>query len=92
MPTDIGHREKWPLALDILDDLTAWGVAPRVVLADTAYRTNAAFRSALTQRGLGYVLSVRSDVTAPPSTRCPRHPLAKAPTDAGPSPATARHS
>ncbi|CAM5606234.1 hypothetical protein SALBM135S_07199 [Streptomyces alboniger] len=28
VPADIGHREKWRLALDILVDLTDWGLRP----------------------------------------------------------------
>ncbi|MFK8911479.1 transposase, partial [Streptomyces sp. YS-3] len=63
---DLGHGEKWLLALNILDDLAAWGLPPRVVLADAAYGTNASLCAALEDRGLGYALSVRSDVTAHP--------------------------
>ncbi|MEU5438749.1 IS701 family transposase [Streptomyces sp. NPDC020719] len=74
VPADIRHREKWRLALDILDELTEWGLPPRVVLADAAYGTNAAFRSELTARGLGYVLSVRCDVTAHPFDAVPEAP------------------
>ncbi|MFJ8313486.1 MULTISPECIES: IS701 family transposase [unclassified Streptomyces] len=64
VPSGVGHREKWRLALDILDELAGWGLPPRVMLADAAYGTNAAFRGELTELGLGYVLSVRSGVTA----------------------------
>jgi SRSO17 transposase len=77
VPTDIGHREKWRLALDILDDLSAWGLAPRVVLADAAYGTNAAFRGELTEHGLGYVQSVRADVTAHSFDAVPEAPARK---------------
>ncbi|MFI6473497.1 IS701 family transposase [Streptomyces sp. NPDC050516] len=77
VPASVGHREKWRLALDILDELVAWGLPPRVVLADAAYGTNASFRTALTERGLGYVLSVRSDVTAHPFDAVPEAPLRK---------------
>ncbi|MDG4856806.1 IS701 family transposase, partial [Streptomyces sp. T-3] len=47
VPTDVGHREKWLLALDILDELTTWGLTPQVIVADAAYGTNARFRTAL---------------------------------------------
>lgn len=92
VPADIGHREKWRLALDILGDLSTRGLAPRVVLADAAYGTNAAFRSELTKHA-AWATWCPSVPTSPPtpSTRCPRHPPAKAPTAAGPSPATASH-
>ncbi|MEW2570238.1 IS701 family transposase [Streptomyces sp. NPDC047070] len=77
VPADIGHREKWRLALDILDELAGWGTASRVILADAAYGTNAAFRGELTQRGLSYVLSVRSGVTAHPFDAVPEAPARK---------------
>ena len=77
VPADIGHREKWRLALDILDELTVWGIAPRVVLADAAYGTNATFRTALADRGLDYVLSVGSGVTAHPLDAVPEAPARK---------------
>ncbi|QCX74661.1 Transposase DDE domain protein [Streptomyces sp. YIM 121038] len=77
VPADIGHREKWLLALDIRDELTAWGIPPRVVLADAAYGTNAAFRTALTERGLGYVLSIHADATARPFDAVPEAPARK---------------
>ncbi|MEB8338018.1 IS701 family transposase [Streptomyces endophyticus] len=76
VPAEIGHREKWRLALDILDELTGWGVPPRVVLADAAYGTNATFRNELTERGLDYVLSIRSD-TAHPLDAVPEAPARK---------------
>ncbi|MFD9633913.1 IS701 family transposase, partial [Streptomyces violascens] len=86
VPADIGHREKWLLALDILDELTVWGMPPRVVLADAAYGTNAALRSELTERGLGYVLSVRSDVTAHPFDAVPEAPARKGSNGCWPQP------
>ncbi|WP_079102918.1 IS701 family transposase [Streptomyces sp. TP-A0356] len=66
VPAEVTHREKWRLALDMLDTLAAWGKTPPAVVADAAYGTNARLRAALTERGLAYVLSVRADVTAHP--------------------------
>jgi hypothetical protein len=38
VPEEIGHREKWRLALDVLDELASWGlVPPMVVVADARY-------------------------------------------------------
>ncbi len=91
VPADVGHRAKWLLAPDILDELTAWGLPPRVVLADAAYATNASFRTALTECGLDMCWPSAPASPPTPSTRCLRPPPAKAPTAAGPSPATARH-
>jgi SRSO17 transposase len=42
------HRPKWMLALDMLDELIGWGLAPPVVVADAGYGTTAAFRDGLT--------------------------------------------
>jgi SRSO17 transposase len=66
IPLDVGHREKWRLALDIFDELAGWGLAPPVVVADAGYGQNADFRDGLDSRGIGYVVAVRSDVTVHP--------------------------
>ncbi|MGW1540166.1 transposase [Streptomyces sp. NPDC002309] len=60
------HREKWRLALDMLDTLAGWGMRAPVVVADAAYGTNARLRAGLAQRGIDYVLAVRGDVSAHP--------------------------
>ncbi|UQA97495.1 IS701 family transposase [Streptomyces halobius] len=66
IPPEVTHREKWRLALDMLDTLATWGMTPPVVVADAAYGTNAHLRAALSDRQLAYVLAVRADVTAHP--------------------------
>ncbi|WP_406117644.1 IS701 family transposase [Streptomyces sp. NBC_00989] len=66
IPPEVTHREKWRLALDMLDSLADWGMTPPAVVADAAYGTNAHLRAALSERGLTYVLSIRSDVSAHP--------------------------
>ena len=63
VPDEVGHREKWRLALDTLDELAGWGLVPPVVVADAGYGQNADFRDGLDGRGIGYVVAVRSDVT-----------------------------
>jgi SRSO17 transposase len=45
------HREKWRLALDMLDELAGWQLAPPVVVADAGYGNTAEFRAGLTERG-----------------------------------------
>jgi SRSO17 transposase len=50
VPADQRHRPKWQLALDMLDELAAWGLAPPVVLADAAYGEVGEFRLGLEQR------------------------------------------
>ena len=66
VPAEVGHREKWRLALDILDELAEWGLTPPVVVADAGYGTCARFRAGLADRRIGYVLAVRPDATAHP--------------------------
>ncbi|MFD9403932.1 transposase [Streptomyces sp. NPDC060011] len=74
IPPEVTHREKWRLALDMLDSLGDWGMTPPVV-ADAAYGTNAHLRAGLSERGCTYVLSIRSDV----SVRTPRQRPAPVP-------------
>ena len=74
VPDEAGHREKWRLALDTLDELAGWGLVPPVVVADAGYGQNAAFRDGLTGRGIGYVVAVRSDVTVHPHDAQPTTP------------------
>lgn len=59
IPADIGHRPKWELACEMIDELKAWGVTPPVVVADAGYGDNGLFRTALTTRGLDYVVQVK---------------------------------
>lgn len=67
---DVGHREKWRLALDMLDELMSWGRRPPLIVADCGYGDNAEFRHELAQRGLAYVVQVSSDLNAyPPQAR-----------------------
>ncbi|MFI6565865.1 IS701 family transposase [Streptomyces sp. NPDC050534] len=74
IPPEITHREKWRLALDMLDTLAAWGMTPPAVVADAAYGTNAHLRAALSDRQLPYVLAIRADVTAHPFDAKPEAP------------------
>jgi SRSO17 transposase len=64
IPQDLGHREKWLLALDVLDELADWGRTPPLVVADAGYGQNARFRAALTDRAIPYVVAVRPNITA----------------------------
>src|SRR3954471_18449187 len=64
IPEQMRHREKWRLALDMLDELAGGARAPPVVVADAGYGDNAEFRDGLTARGRAYVVQVSGDLTA----------------------------
>ncbi|MEU3356307.1 IS701 family transposase [Streptomyces sp. NPDC037389] len=64
MPEEAGHVSKATLALEILDVLSRWGLARRPMVADAGYGQSAAFRHALRERGLDYVVMVRGDEIA----------------------------
>lgn len=74
MPAEVGHREKWRLALDTLDELAGWGMVLPVVVADAGYGQNADFRAGLDSRGIDYIVAVRSDVTVHPHDARPTMP------------------
>ncbi|MGW4034661.1 IS701 family transposase [Streptomyces sp. NPDC004838] len=71
MPGEIGHREKWRLALDLIDEAVSWGLEPKVIVADAGYGQVTAFRHGLAERGLDYVVAVRSDESAHPQDAVP---------------------
>jgi SRSO17 transposase len=71
LPADVHHRPKWQLALDMLDELAAWGLAPPVLLADAAYGEVAEFRLGLEQRQLAYVVQVPGTLSAYPQDVAP---------------------
>jgi DDE superfamily endonuclease len=76
IPHQVRHKEKWRLALEMLDEMTGpggWGVlgqagaaggARPVVAADAAYGDNATFRMELEQRGWQYVVAVKGTTSA----------------------------
>jgi SRSO17 transposase len=71
VPDQVRHRPKWQLALDMLDELAAWGLAPPVVLADAAYGEVSQFRVGLEQRELAYVVQVPATLSAYPQQVVP---------------------
>ncbi|MBB5490995.1 IS701 family transposase [Nocardiopsis metallicus] len=74
IPDGVGHREKWRLALDMIDQARSWGLQDQVVVADAGYGQNHAFREGLAERGLDYVVAVREDVNAHPGQAVPHLP------------------
>ncbi|MGX1480723.1 UNVERIFIED_CONTAM: SRSO17 transposase [Streptomyces canus] len=74
VPEGIGHREKWRLALDALDELVSWQLVPPVVVADAGYGQNADFRAGLAERDIAYVVGIRGDITVQPGDAHPAAP------------------
>src|SRR5215212_6844977 len=71
----VRHREKWRLALDMLDELVdEWDTPTLPVVADAGYGDATQFRLGLTERGLPYVLAVTSTATAHPADAAPVTP------------------
>jgi SRSO17 transposase len=64
LPEDVHHREKWRLALDMIDELIGWGITPPVVVGDGAYGDNTELRTSLEQRDISYVLDVKGPTSA----------------------------
>ncbi|MFC6094989.1 IS701 family transposase [Saccharothrix lopnurensis] len=75
IPDDVQHREKWRLALDMIDELLDWGMPRRPVVADSAYGDNTAFRQCLTDRGLTYAVAVSASTSLHPATSVPVPPV-----------------
>jgi SRSO17 transposase len=71
VPADQRHRPKWQLALELLDELVGWGLAPPVILADAAYGEVGEFRLGLEQRELAYVVQVPGTLSAYPEQVAP---------------------
>jgi SRSO17 transposase len=74
VPEHVGYVEKWRLALGILDEVTGWNLVPPVIVTDAGYGQNAAFRAALAERDLAFVVAVRGDEVAHPHTVTPLKP------------------
>jgi SRSO17 transposase len=71
VPAEERHREKWRLALDMIDELAGWGLAPPVVVADAGYGDSAEFRDGLSARGRAWVVQVQGVLSAHPAAAVP---------------------
>ncbi|MGW1909162.1 IS701 family transposase, partial [Streptomyces cinnamoneus] len=74
IPDEIGHVEKWQLALDMIDETRSWSIDVPLVVADGGYGDAAAFRLGLEERGLGYVVGISTTTTAQPEAAQPHTP------------------
>ncbi|WP_054248453.1 IS701 family transposase [Rhodococcus opacus] len=71
IPDTEHHRPKWQMAIEMIDELTEWGRIPPVVVADAGYGDTTAFRLALTERGIDYVVAVKGATSAHPGDAVP---------------------
>jgi SRSO17 transposase len=85
IPDDVVFKKKWEIALDLLDDALGWGLAPRIVLGDSAFGDATEFRDALDERGCPYLVGISGDhLTWPPGSR-PHKPRRKSKTGRPPT-------
>jgi SRSO17 transposase len=92
VPDEVRHREKWRLALDMLDQMTSdWGLPRLPVAADAGYGDTTEFRLGLEQRGLRYVVAVSRRPPAPTPSKRHRRWSRAAAVDAHPNRSTATH-
>ncbi|MBW8738138.1 MAG: IS701 family transposase [Streptomyces turgidiscabies] len=69
------HREKWRLALDMLDEVREdWELPDLPVVADAGYGDATGFREGLSERGLAYAVAVKATTTAYPGDAVPERP------------------
>ena len=72
IPDEVRHREKWRLALDMIDQMREqWQLPDRPVVADSGYGDATLFRLGLAERGLSYVVQVDPTATAHPADVVP---------------------
>jgi SRSO17 transposase len=71
LPDTERYRPKWLMALEMLDELRGWGLAPPLLTADAGYGQVAEFRLGLIERGIRYVVATTSTTTAQPGQAAP---------------------
>ncbi|WP_232075932.1 IS701 family transposase [Phytohabitans suffuscus] len=64
IPEGEGHRPKWMMVVEMLDELAEHGLRPPVLAADAGYGDNSQFRSALDERNIVYSVQVKGDALA----------------------------
>jgi SRSO17 transposase len=64
IPEEITFKTKTELALDLIDEVRAWGLHDRLVLTDSGYGDSYEFRQGLRNRKLDYVAQVSGELTA----------------------------
>jgi hypothetical protein len=62
IPDEVVYQAKWQLALEMIDELTSWGLAPPVIVGDAGYGQGD-LRAALADRRLRYMLAIQPTLT-----------------------------
>lgn len=75
LPAEERHRPKWRLALEMLDELSGWGLEAAPIVADSGYGEITAFRTGLEERGRTYVVEVKGETSAYAEDVRPERPL-----------------
>ena len=76
IPQEVVFRTKWQLSLDMIDQVRAWGLPNRIVVADAGYGDTTEFRDELETRQLPYVVGISSTTgvwSKPPQAQVPRY-------------------
>jgi len=60
------HRTKWAMALEMIDELAAWGHRTPALVGDAGYGEITAFRCGLTERHIPYMVTVKASTSAFP--------------------------
>lgn len=76
VPDELAFQTKPEIALDHIHSALAAGVSPGMVLADAGYGVDTAFRTALTELGLAYVVGIQSSTSLWPPGSAPLPPKA----------------
>ncbi|MFE3144873.1 IS701 family transposase [Streptomyces scopuliridis] len=71
IPEDVGHMEKWQLALDMVEETRSWGIEVPLAIADAGYGDCAAFRLGLRAHGMHYMVGISATMTAQPGDAVP---------------------
>lgn len=77
VPDQVVFKRKWEIAIDLLDDALAWGLPPRLTLADSGYGDSTEFRDALVKRECPYLVGISGKRLAWPQGSRPRLPRRK---------------
>lgn len=67
IPDSVSDQTKWEIALEMIDELASWGVYPPVVVADAGYGDAGPLRTALTTRGIDYLMQVSHTISVYPA-------------------------